>query len=32
MADELNARMAEFVESVTTAMGLSLTVNVEPIG
>ena len=31
MADELNARMAEFVESVTTAMGLSLTVNVEPM-
>lgn len=31
MADELNARMAEFVESVTTAMGLSLKVNVEPM-
>jgi len=31
VADELNARMAEFVESVTTAMGLSLKVNVEPM-
>lgn len=31
MADELNARMAEFIESVTTAMGLSLKVNVEPM-
>ena len=31
MADDLNAQMIEFVESVTAAMGLSLEVSVEPI-
>ena len=31
MADDLNAQMIEFLESVTAAMGLSLEVSVEPI-
>ena len=31
MTDDLNTRMVEFVQSVTTAMGLSADVSVEPI-
>ncbi len=31
MADDLNTRMVEFVRSVTTAMGLSADVSVEPL-
>ena len=31
MGDDLNTRMVEFLQSVTTAMGLSLDVSVEPI-
>ena len=31
MADDLNTRMVAFVQAATTAMGLSLDVNIEPI-
>ena len=31
MIDDLNTRMVEFVQSVTTAMGLSAEVSIEPI-
>ena len=31
MADDLSTRMVDFVQSVTTAMGLSADVSVEPL-
>ena len=31
MTDDLNTRMVEFVQSVTTAMGLAAEVSIEPI-